>query len=97
MCGRWGETPFAVLSGCLAAGIILSTPMAHYCFTGLAVSAVTFIAAAGLSLARNRPELSLACGWMAILIVGLMLGLAERDGFPDTDVRALLARGAIPT
>jgi competence protein ComEC len=96
MRGRWGEVPFAALTGSLALGITASPLLFHCLFGALALAAGLMIAAAALALARNRPDACLALGLCATALGGVLLGLAERDGYAWNDVRALLASRSLP-
>ena len=97
MRARWGEVPFAALAVCLGIGITLSRLIDDYCFCALAVAAGALIAASCAALMRNRPAISASCALCAIVIGGVLLALAERDAFPPTDVRSLLAHSALST
>jgi competence protein ComEC len=96
MQGCWGDSPFVALTACLAAGIAASTLHFPYCFAALALAATALTLAAHLALLRERLGLSLCLGLCAISMGGLLLGLAERDGYARDDVRALLKRSALP-
>ena len=96
MRGRWGEVPFAALTASLAVGISASTLLLQYWFAALALAMAILTGAAGLALARNRPGLCLGLALCALALGGLLLGLAERDGYSRDDVRALIASGSLP-
>jgi competence protein ComEC len=93
---RWGETPFVALTACLAAGIAISAPRFPVSFAALAVASAALISAACLALIRSRLRLCLCLGLCAILLDGMLLGLAERNAYSRDDVRSLLARGSLP-
>jgi competence protein ComEC len=96
MRGRWGEVPFAALTACLAAGIAASTLLMQYWFAALALAVGILTGAAGLALAYSRSGLCLGLGLCSLALGGLLLGLAERDGYSRDDVRALIASGSLP-
>jgi hypothetical protein len=96
MQGRWGEIPFAALTACLATGIAASTLLMQYWFAALALAAGILTGAAGMALACGRSGLCLGLGLCALALGGLLLGLAERDGYSQEDVRARLASGSLP-
>ncbi len=96
MFGRWGETPLVAVTTCLALGISAATHLRHYSFQGLACAGFLLLCAAALSFRRDRLRTSLALGLSTIALCGLLLALAHRDGYPKSDVRALLDRGLFP-
>ncbi len=96
MPGRWGEAPFAALTPCLAAGIVLSTWLTAYIFAALAVGTAALAAAALLALLRDRRATARFAGLAAVLVGGLMLALARRDGYALNDLQALLSRSLLP-
>ncbi|MGA2259964.1 MAG: ComEC/Rec2 family competence protein [Acidobacteriota bacterium] len=96
MRGRWGETPFAALTACLAVGIAASTLLRQYCFAALAFAACALACSAILALIRSRFGLCLYLALCAIALGGVLLGLAERDGYARDDIRSLLAYGSLP-
>jgi competence protein ComEC len=92
----WGDTPFVALTACLAAGIAISAMRLPCSFAALAVASAALISAAGLALIRNRLGLCLCLGLCAMILDGVLLGLAERNAYSRDDVRSLLARGSLP-
>ncbi len=96
MLGRWGDTPLVAVTVCLTLGIACSWFLRQYSFAFLAGSAAILISAAALSLRRGRHRAALALGLASIGMCGLLLALAGRDGYPDSDLRALLSHGTFP-
>ncbi len=96
MHGRWGETPLAAVTISLTVGIVISRLMRQYSFPLLAGAALLLISGAVLALRRNRLCLSPAMALCAICLCGLLLSLAQRDGYDESDVRSLLSRGVLP-
>ena len=96
MPGRWGETPFAALTLFLAAGILASRGLAEYSFAALAGGNAALITASLLAFRRGRQRTALSAALAAVLLSGLMLALARRDGYAGHDLRALLSVGAVP-
>jgi competence protein ComEC len=96
MPGRWGEAPFAALTGCLAAGIVASAWILQYSFAALALAVLALICAASVALFRNRLNLCLWLGLCAIGLDGVLLAVAERDGYGQNDVRSFLASASLP-
>jgi len=96
MQSRWEETPFAALTACLAAGVLLSILSEECRFIALLASGLAFIAAAACALIRDRLRMSLCCALAALVLGGLMMGVAEREGYRADDVRALLAHASLP-
>ena len=95
MPGHWGEVPFAALTACLAGGIAASTLLLQYSFAALALATGTFICAAFLAFVRGRLNLCLGLVLCALALDGLLLGLADRDGYARDDVRSLLSCGSL--
>jgi competence protein ComEC len=96
MQGRWGETPLVAVTISLTLGIAVSRFLSHYSFALLAWATLLLICAAILSLLSERLRLSLALGLLAVVLCGLLLSLARRDGYATSDVRSLLSRGVFP-
>ena len=90
------NTPAAAIALCFSAGIVFSRICYEYLFGSFVVATIAFICAASMALCKNRLGLSLTLGLAAILLSGLLMALAHRDGFSDSDVRSLLARGSFP-
>jgi competence protein ComEC len=81
-----------VLALAFSLGIALSTACREYFFSALAVAVLLLILASFLALRRNRLTLSLALALAAISVSGLLMGLAVRDAFPESDLRNHIAR-----
>ena len=93
MGSRWEETPFVALAITLAIGIASASLLRNYSFAGLALGDASLAAASLLALRNGRLRTSLGLGLGALALGGLLLGLAERDGYARDDVRALQAKG----
>jgi competence protein ComEC len=96
MSGRWGEEPFGALTPALALGIAISPWILQYWFAALALASAALTGAAALALFRGRRVPCLCLILWALALDGLLLALAERDGFRREDIRALLASGSLP-
>jgi competence protein ComEC len=96
MHSRWGEVPFAALAASLAVGISASVLVVQYWFILLALGAGLLTCAAALTLRHNRLNVCLSLCLCGLALDGLLLCLAERDGYGRNDIRALLASGAFP-
>jgi competence protein ComEC len=86
--------PTAALVFAFSLGIGLSLRIQEYWFAALAAAGIPLICAALIGLRRDRAALSLTLGLLAVAWGGLLMALAHRDGFSDSDLRSLLARGA---
>ena len=92
----WGEAPFAALLSCLVLGIACSRFVHFYWFLLLAASACLLIAASVIALRRGRLQLALWPVLTVLFLCGLMLALARRDAYPESDLRAILSRSEYP-
>jgi competence protein ComEC len=90
---RVSNKPAAALAPLFSMGIASSLLCREYSFGGLVVACFSLIGASFLALRRNRLTLSLMLGLSAIAISGLLMALAHRDGFAESDLRSMLARG----
>ena len=88
--------PAAALAFFFSTGVAGSLICRDYSFGGLAAGCLLLTGASFLSLRRNRLNLSLMLGFSAVALCGLLLAFAERDGFPDSDLRFMLPRGLFP-
>ncbi len=96
MWGRCGDAPFVPLTLCLAVGIAASSWLSSFCFDLWAFAAGALAGAALLAWFRERLRLSLALALSSMALGGLLMGLAERDGYAADDVRSLLAAHLLP-
>ena len=96
MPGHWGEIPLAAVILCLVSGIGLGSIVTQYYFALLVLGSVSLVCAGSMALLRNRWAVSRAAGLATIILAGLMLALAQRDGRSDADVRVLLSQGLLP-
>src|SRR5512143_3462355 len=90
------DRPAVALALCFSIGIALSLVCREYSFAGLAAAGILLIQAASLALHRDRLELSLALGLAAIVIGGLLIALAHRDGIHPSDVRIHVSHNIFP-
>ena len=90
------DRPAVALALSFSTGIALSLVCREYSFAGLATAGILLILAASLALRRNRLELSLALGLAAILVSGLVMALAHRDGIHPLDVRLHVSQKKFP-
>jgi competence protein ComEC len=93
---RQSSRPAAAIAFSFAAGIAAFPLCRVYSFCTLAAACILLAYASFLALRRNRIALSLVAGLAAIAISGLLMALAQRDGFSDSDLRYLLARQSFP-
>jgi competence protein ComEC len=91
---RQSSRPAAAIAFFFAAGIAASSICCAYSFCTFAAAGILLACASFLALRRNRIALSLVAGLAAITLSGLLMALAQRDGFSDKDLRCLLARHA---
>ena len=75
-------------------GIVLARGCPEYNFSGSVAGVLILIAAAGLSLYRNRLTAAWILGMVSVVLCGLLTALSHRDDFPENDVRALLIDGS---
>jgi competence protein ComEC len=93
---RHSHTPLLAVTVSFLIGIIASLFCRNYCFAAIAFSDSILIYASFAALRRERIVLSLLLGLSAVSAGGLLTALAQRDGFPDSDLRFLLARNFFP-
>jgi len=93
---RQSRKPVAAIAFAFSAGIAISLICRSYSFSGLVAGDICLICAAYLALRRNRVALSLTIGLAAVTAGGLLLALAHRDGFGDSDLRYLVPRQIFP-
>jgi competence protein ComEC len=91
---RQSARPAAAIALFFAAGITASPLCRTYSFGTLTAAGVLLTCASFLALRRDRIALSLVAGLAAIAISGLLMALAQRDGYSDKNLRYLLARRA---
>ncbi len=91
MTGRWGEIPFVALTAALTSGICLSNFLHQYLFGLAALGAAALMAAAGIAHLRHRQGTALSLALACMLMNGILLGVAQRDAYPTTDLRHWLA------
>ena len=93
---RQSTRPVAAITISFSIGIAASLICHGYCFFALAAAGILLCCAAFMALRRDRLALSLGAGLAAIAVSGLLMALAHRDGFSDSDLRYLLSRRAFP-
>jgi competence protein ComEC len=92
---RLSNRPAAAVALSFVLGIASSAPLLRYWFSCMAGAAFLLTLASFLALRRNRLILSLALGSSAIALGGLLMGLAARDRFPDSDLRNHISRRSL--
>ncbi len=93
---RQSSQPAAAIALCFCTGIASSLLLREYSFSGFLAADILLIWAAFLALHRSRTALSLAAGLAAVVMGGLLLSLAHRDGLGHSDLRSLLRQKAFP-
>jgi competence protein ComEC len=93
---RQSHRPAAAITFVFLLGIALSRILFEYSFGGLAVATLCLICASILALRKDRLVVSFMFGLAAIMISGLLMAIAQRDGFPDSDLRCYLSRCSFP-
>ena len=78
---RQSSRPAAAIAFFFAAGIAASPLCRAYSFCTLAAAGILLACASFLALRRDRIALSLVAGLAAIAISGLLMALAQRDGY----------------
>ncbi len=91
---RQSNRPAAAVTLSFSLGILFSLVCNEYSFGGLVAANISLICASFLALRRNRLSLSLVLGLAAISMGGLLMALAHRDGFSNSDLRYLLSQRA---
>jgi competence protein ComEC len=93
---RQSDRPTAAIVFFFSIGIASSLVCRQYSFAGLFAGDAVLILAAWLAFLRDRVFLSLAIGLAAISMGGLLMALAQRDGFSNLDIRSHISRRAFP-
>ncbi|HTY63616.1 MAG TPA: ComEC/Rec2 family competence protein, partial [Acidobacteriota bacterium] len=93
---RQSSRPVAAITISFSLGIAASLLFREYSFFALVVAGISLAGSAFLALRKNRLALSFGAGLAAIAISGLLMALAHRDGFSDSDLRYLLSRRIFP-
>ena len=91
---RQSDRPAAAAVLAFSMGIGSSLPIGEYSFASLALAGASLAGASFLALRKNRLTLALALGLAAICLGGMLMAIAQRDGFSDADLRSLLPRRA---
>ncbi|MBN2320751.1 MAG: ComEC/Rec2 family competence protein [Acidobacteria bacterium] len=90
------DRPVVTVTLFFASGIGLSSLCNRYEFWGLAAAGLILIAASFLSYLRNRTLSAFILAQSAVLLAGMLVGLAHRDGYDAQDLRRLLSRQEFP-
>jgi competence protein ComEC len=88
--------PAAAIAISFSIGIAFSLICREYSFGCLAVASLLLTGASLLALHRNRLLTSFFSGQAALVLSGLLMALAHRDGYPGHDLRSLLKSNAFP-
>ena len=96
MLERLRELPFAVLTPCLASGIVLSKAAGECSFLLLAAGTAFWVAASATALARGRVQAAAWISFPAIALCGLVTALADEPGYGPNSVPYLLSRNLFP-
>lgn len=93
---RFSDTPLAAVAIAYTVGIALSRVPLEYSPALLAAACLSLTGAAALALRRKRLIPALVAGLGAILLGGLLMASAQRDGIHPNDPRSHIARGTLP-
>ncbi len=96
MLERLREMPFAVLTPCLAAGILLSKIACNCSFGPLAAGAALLVAASATAFAQNRVHTAAGISCPVIIMCGLLTALSDGPGSTLRSVPYLLSRNIFP-
>ena len=96
MLERLREMPFAALTPCLAAGIVLSRFAGNCCFPLLAAGTVLLVAASAAAFARDRVCAAARISCSAVVLCGLVGALADNPRTAHKSVPFLLSRSLFP-
>ena len=84
--------PIATVTFSFILGILLAQPCHEVVFVLLVAAGLATALASLLALRKNRHTLALFLGFAASAMGGCLISIAHRDGFPESDVRSLIAR-----
>ncbi len=84
--------PAAAIALSLSIGIWLANACEQYLFCSFVLADIALIGASFLALRRNRHVLAFMLGNAAIVLAGLLIAVAHRDGIPDHHIRSLTSR-----
>jgi competence protein ComEC len=90
------DRPVVAVTLSFAAGIAVSLSSRQYSFWGLAAAGMALAAASFLACRRDRIPLAFVLAQTAVLMAGMLTGLAHRDGYDERDLRFLLERHIFP-
>lgn len=87
-----GNRPAAIIAISFSLGIGLAQLCREYAFCGFALGGAILAVAAFLAWQRDRINLALALGSSAIILTGLLMALAHRDGIPDNHIQRMISQ-----
>jgi competence protein ComEC len=93
---RLREMPFAALTPCLAAGILLSRLTADTCFPLLAVGTALLVTASAIAFERDHTLTAALISCCAVDSCGLITGLADAPGIAEASIPFQLSRCLFP-
>jgi competence protein ComEC len=93
---RLREMPFAALTPCLAAGIVLSRLTADACFPLLALGTALLVTASAVAFKRDRTRTAALISCCAVVSCGLATTLADAPGIVEASIPFQLSRCLFP-
>ncbi|HSW39665.1 MAG TPA: ComEC/Rec2 family competence protein, partial [Acidobacteriota bacterium] len=93
---RHSNRAIVAVAICFATGVASASFCRDYSFAGLLFAAAALIIASLMALRHNRLFTALASGLGAVILCGFLTALANRDAFPDSDLRALISGNIFP-
>ncbi len=96
MLERLREMPFAVLTPCLATGIVLSKFAGRWCFHLLAAGTALLVVASAAAYARNHIKRAARITCFVVVLCGLAVTLADDPVTSPRSVAFLLSRSLFP-
>jgi len=88
--------PAVLITISFASGISLSLPCRQYAFWGLAAAGMILVGTSVLAYLSHRIGLSFILAQTALIIGGMLTGIAHRDGYDGQDLRSLLSKQIFP-
>jgi competence protein ComEC len=92
---RLSNRPAPAVALSFSLGIAFSTRFLEYRFSCIAAASFLLLLASFLALHRKRVILSLVTGCSAVVLSGLLMGLASRDSIRDSDLRCHISRHSL--
>jgi competence protein ComEC len=93
---RHSSTPAAAIAISFSTGIAFSLICPEYLFGALAAANLSLIGTSLAALYKDRLGLSLMLCLSAIMLGGMLMALAHRDGFSGSDIRSFLKQDTFP-